>query len=93
MPQRRCTGCGRITGKGDLVRLAVARRQDDEHLSAIVVDEHARLGGRGAYVCAQDPGVPARSCLERALHRGGIARTLRCGSKINSSDLLESGSR
>ncbi len=93
MPQRRCTGCGRITGKGDLVRLAVARRQGEEHVSAIVVDEHARLGGRGAYVCAQACGVPERACLERALRRGGIVRTLRCGSKIDSSDLLESGSQ
>lgn len=93
MPQRRCTGCGRITSKGDLVRLALARKPGQQHTSAVVVDEHARLGGRGAYVCAQDPGVPEQHCLERAMHRGGVARTLRCGSKIDFSDLLESGGR
>jgi predicted RNA-binding protein YlxR (DUF448 family) len=93
VPQRRCTGCGRITSKGDLVRLALQRKPGSARASAIVVDEHARLGGRGAYVCAREAGVPERECLERALRRGGIVRTLRCGAKIDSSDLLESRAR
>jgi predicted RNA-binding protein YlxR (DUF448 family) len=93
VPQRRCTGCGRITSKGDLVRLALARKPEQTRASAIVVDEHARIGGRGAYVCAHEAGVPERECLEQALRRGSIVRTLRCGAKIDSSDLLESGSR
>jgi predicted RNA-binding protein YlxR (DUF448 family) len=75
------------------VRLALARKSDQERPAAIVVDELARLGGRGAYVCAREAGVPERECLERAVRRGGIVRTLRCGSKIDSSDVLESGSR
>jgi predicted RNA-binding protein YlxR (DUF448 family) len=91
MPQRRCTGCGRITGKDELVRLAVWPKAGPRR--AIVIDEQARLEGRGAYVCARGRGVPARECLQRALQRGGIVRTLRCGPKIDSSDLLESGSR
>lgn len=90
MPQRRCAGCGRITSKGDLVRLALARKPGQAHTSAIVVDERARLGGRGAYVCAHQVGVPERECLEQALRRGSIVRTLRCSPKIDSSDLLES---
>ena len=75
------------------MRLALARKPGQEQPSAIVVDEHARLGGRGAYVCAHDVGVPKRECLESAVRRGGIVRTLRCSPKIDSSDLLESGSR
>jgi predicted RNA-binding protein YlxR (DUF448 family) len=90
VPQRRCTGCGRITSKGDLVRLALARKPGQECTTAIVVDEHARLGGRGAYVCASVAGAPEHDCLERALKRGGIVRTLRCGPKADTSDLLES---
>lgn len=75
------------------MRLALKRKPGDERPAAIVVDEHARLGGRGAYICAHRPGVPERDCLDRALHRGGIARTLRCSPKIDSLDLLESGAR
>lgn len=60
---------------------------------AIVIDEQARLGGRGAYVCARGRGVPARECLERALARGGIVRTLRCGPKIDLSESLRSECR
>lgn len=71
------------------MRLALARKPGQTRPSAIVLDEHARLGGRGAYVCAHEQGVPERECLEQALRRGGAARTLRCSRKIDSSDLLD----
>lgn len=59
----------------------------------IVIDVSGRLPGRGAYLCALTSQTPSPDCLERALRRGGIARTLRCDAKIGSSDLLESVGR
>jgi uncharacterized protein len=93
VPQRRCAGCGRIAGKAELVRLTVAREAPRDRPAAVVIDERARIGGRGAYLCASAPSTPSESCLELALRRGGIARTLRRPVKIDSSDLLESMSR
>jgi predicted RNA-binding protein YlxR (DUF448 family) len=50
----------------------------------VVVDPAARLPGRGAYTCRQ------RTCLERAVQRGGFARAFRravtaplCGENVH----------
>jgi predicted RNA-binding protein YlxR (DUF448 family) len=78
-----------VTAKSELVRLALARRGHGEQ-PAVVIDRQARLPGRGAYLCTDAGQTPSASCLQLALKRGGIARTLRCTAKIDSSDLLES---
>jgi predicted RNA-binding protein YlxR (DUF448 family) len=41
-----------------------------------VPDPQAKLPGRGAYLCREGEG-PKGSCLERALRRGSLSRTLR----------------
>jgi Protein of unknown function (DUF448) len=88
-----------VTAKAELVRLALARREPSQ-AAAVVIDRQARLQGRGAYLCRsaeQTPkGIeltPSAGCLQLALKRGGIARTLRCGAKIDASDILESVSQ
>jgi predicted RNA-binding protein YlxR (DUF448 family) len=92
-----------VNAKAELVRLALVRHRPGDP-SAVVIDERQRLQGRGAYLCkgAEQSGKGAErsrkgaeqtlsaSCLQLALRRGGIARTLRCGPKIDSSDLLKS---
>ena len=57
------------------MRLAV--RDDGGRLLA-VADPPKRMPGRGAYLCAgPGPAGADPSCLERANHRGGLARALR----------------
>jgi predicted RNA-binding protein YlxR (DUF448 family) len=59
-PARRCVSCRRSAAKADLIRFAVAEE-------TVVVDIHARQGGRGAYVCQR------WTCLDAALRRDGTA--------------------
>jgi uncharacterized protein len=92
VPQRRCVGCGKVRPKTELLRLTVA---GDGARRRAVLDHDGRLPGRGAYLCrALDAGsiarlVAERACLERATHRGAIARALRCAVKLDS-ELVES---
>jgi predicted RNA-binding protein YlxR (DUF448 family) len=58
-----------------------------------VLDARQRMEGRGAYLCrhGQDA-MPEPGCLERALQRGGISRTLRCSAPLDRK-LVESVGR
>ena len=64
MPTRTCTGCHETAEKAQLLRVVGTAR-------GVVLDERQRLPGRGAYVHGRE------KCLERAVKRGGLARTLR----------------
>ncbi|HST54884.1 MAG TPA: YlxR family protein [Solirubrobacteraceae bacterium] len=88
MPRRRCTGCGRVAPKPELVRLAIDREQ-----RRAVIDVRGTLPGRGGYVCRDaTPGSPNADCLSLALRRGGLARALRAAVKIDPEhpELVES---
>jgi predicted RNA-binding protein YlxR (DUF448 family) len=65
VPIRTCTGCGRKGPRGELVRLAARPG------GGLAVDVAGRLPGRGAYVC------PDRGCLDLALRRRRLERSLR----------------
>jgi predicted RNA-binding protein YlxR (DUF448 family) len=101
-PRRRCVGCGRIAPKSELLRIAAAERPSGGaetgakgSQTVAVADPHARMPGRGAYLCrdAAAPG-PAQECLALAMRRGGIPRALRRaipgGLVLNDSELVES---
>jgi predicted RNA-binding protein YlxR (DUF448 family) len=86
MPRRRCVGCGRSAAKPELVRVALAERTDTPGRARrgpvrAVIDAAGTLPGRGAYLCrsgaAAGAATPDPDCLQRALRRGGLARTLR----------------
>lgn len=68
-PQRSCVTCGVQRDKRDLVRLA--RIADAGGVARLVVDEQARAGGRGAYLCLE----PA--CWSDAADGPALARALR----------------
>ncbi len=80
MARRRCVGCGRLAPKSELLRIA-AVADGEEARARAVVDAHARLPGRGAYLCRAsgdaDVPAPARECLARAAKRRALARALR----------------
>jgi predicted RNA-binding protein YlxR (DUF448 family) len=85
-------GCGRIAPKAELVRIALAEMTGEASGGArrrAVLDRAGRMQGRGAYVCMERGGEPARVCLAHAASRGGIARTLRCAVEIDP-ELIES---
>jgi predicted RNA-binding protein YlxR (DUF448 family) len=52
-----------------------------------VIDATGTLPGRGAYLCrAADAGAPDGDCLQHALRRGAVARTLRRNVKLDVGD-------
>jgi predicted RNA-binding protein YlxR (DUF448 family) len=78
------------------LRIAVAGRgqaaEGDARRSAIV-DRDGTMPGRGAYLCRDaDASAVAGACLEQALRRGGIARTLRSSVTVDPK-LVESVKR
>ena len=54
IPLRKCTGCGEMKPKKELVR--VVKTPDDE----VLMDLTGRVNGRGAYIC------PKSECLKIA---------------------------
>ena len=65
VPQRTCAGCGRKTGKRELVRIVRAASGD------VVMDPTGKLAGRGAYLCSDG------ACWESALKRRRLEHNLR----------------
>lgn len=65
MTLRRCTGCGGIKDKRELVR--ITRTSDGEFF----VDDTGRKNGRGAYVCRN------AACVKKAA-KSGLAKSFRC---------------
>ena len=64
IPLRKCTGCGEMKPKKELVR--VIKTVDDE----ILMDLTGKMNGRGAYVCRDV------ECLKRAIKTKAIERSL-----------------
>ncbi len=65
-PLRRCTGCGEMKAKKELVR--VVRSKEGE----ISLDLTGKKSGRGAYVCRD------AACLQKARKSRGFERALSC---------------
>lgn len=75
---RRCVGCGEMKDKKDLIRVV----RDTE--GNIAIDVTQKKNGRGAYVCR------SLSCLETAVKRRGLERTLKCAVPKEISAQLRS---
>lgn len=65
LPMRKCTGCGEMKTKKELLR--VLKTPEDE----IVLDATGRKNGRGAYLC------PNVDCLTKAVKNKGLERSLK----------------
>ena len=63
IPLRKCTGCGEMKPKKELVR--VVKTPDDQ----VMIDLTGRLNGRGAYIC------PNAECLKIAKKSKRIERS------------------
>ncbi|MDR1066640.1 MAG: YlxR family protein [Clostridiales bacterium] len=64
-PLRRCTGCGEMKNKAELIR--VVRAED----GSFSIDATGKKAGRGAYVC------PNADCVKRAVKSNGLSRSFK----------------
>ena len=77
IPLRKCTGCGEMKPKTELVR--VLKTADDQ----IVIDSTGRMNGRGAYICHSS------DCLKKAIKTKSIERSLGIGISESIYDELK----
>lgn len=64
IPTRRCTGCGEMKDKKELIR--VVRTPE----GSIMIDRTGKINGRGAYLCDD------LSCLRKAQKKRSLQRSL-----------------
>ena len=65
IPVRKCTGCGEMKPKREMVRVILTPEENIE------LDLTGKKNGRGAYICRD------RQCLETALKTPGLERSLK----------------
>jgi predicted RNA-binding protein YlxR (DUF448 family) len=65
IPLRKCTGCGEMKNKKELIR--VVRNDEGEFF----MDFTGKKSGRGAYIC------PNMNCLEKAHKSKGLERSFK----------------
>lgn len=77
VPLRKCTGCGEMKEKRELIRVVKSPEKKDENGSVISggeisLDLTGRKSGRGAYVCKN------ADCFEKARKARRFERSLSC---------------
>ncbi len=77
VPLRKCTGCGEMKPKRELIRVVRTAEKRDENgdilvKSEISLDLTGKKSGRGAYVCAN------AECFEKARKARRFERSLSC---------------
>ena len=77
VPLRKCTGCGEMKPKRELVR--VVRSKDGE----VSLDLLGKKPGRGAYICKD------KECLKHARKAKRIERALECQISPELYDMME----
>ena len=74
-PQRTCVGCRKSLDQDQLVRYVLSPQGE------VVVDYRKKLPGRGVYTCFD------YQCIETAVNRGQLCRSLRGGDRPTASEL------
>ena len=77
IPLRKCTGCGEMKTKKELIR--VLKTPED----TIVLDKTGKKNGRGAYLCNDI------ECFRKARKSKGLERSLQCEIPTEVYDELE----
>lgn len=77
IPLRKCTGCGEMKPKKELVR--VVKTPEDE----ILMDLTGRKNGRGAYICRDV------ECLKKARKAKRIEKSFQCSIPDEVYDKME----
>ncbi|WP_396655376.1 YlxR family protein [Microbacterium sp.] len=76
VPVRTCVGCRVRAPRSALLRVVAVD-------SAVVIDEHARLPGRGAWL------HDTPECMEAALRRRAFTRALRASGPLDTQAIEE----
>ncbi len=76
IPIRKCTGCGEMKPKKELVRVIKDAQGD------VMLDTTGKKNGRGAYLCF------SMECLNKAIKNKGLERSLSTSIKEEIYDLL-----
>lgn len=77
IPMRKCTGCGEMKPKKELVRVILT--PEDE----IVLDLTGKKNGRGAYICRSE------QCLAKAIKSHSLDKSLKTGIPEQIYDTLK----
>ena len=78
VPLRKCTGCGEMKDKRDMLR--VVKTKENEFF----LDTTGKANGRGAYICASS------ECLDKSLKNSGLERSFKTRIPQNiATDLKE----
>ena len=77
IPLRKCTGCGEMKPKKELIRVLKTAE------SEIVLDKTGRKNGRGAYLCMN------LECLQKAIKTKGLDRSFKMSIPKEVYDNLE----
>lgn len=77
VPLRKCTGCGEMKPKRELIRVVKTAEKRDENGNVLVrseisLDLTGKKSGRGAYVCQN------AECFEKARKARRFERSLSC---------------
>ena len=77
IPLRKCTGCGKMKPKRELIRVVRAPDKKDENGNVVAsggvsLDLTGKKSGRGAYVCK------SMTCFEQARKARRFERSLSC---------------
>ncbi len=76
-PQRTCVGCRKSLDQDQLVRYVLSPQGE------VVVDYRKKLPGRGVYTCFEF------DCIETAVKRGQLCRSLRGGDGPSANELWQ----
>lgn len=77
IPMRKCTGCGEMKPKKELVR--IVKTPENE----ILLDLTGKKNGRGAYIC------PDAECLRKARKAKRIERAFECTVPDEVFEIME----
>lgn len=76
IPVRKCTGCGEMKPKKEMVRVILTPE------GSIELDLTGKKNGRGAYICRN------RECLETALKTHGLERSFKAAVPAEIAEQL-----
>ena len=75
---RKCVGCGEMKPRKDLIKIT-----KDSFTDKVVINPNSKTFGRSAYLCYN------QNCIELALKKNKLNKTLKTGAEIIKEDLLE----
>ena len=74
---RKCVGCGNLKPRNQMIKITKVSTGD------VLVNPNSKTFGRSAYLCYN------QECIEQALKKRKINRTLKCSESVDLKGLLD----